>query len=388
MEDQVKQVIDSMDSAKEYSRKDIERLCGVVLNVDHGDAYKVMRKVILELVNVRRGHYMVANCDSAPIEPVVKNVVEMPKKEAPLPQPKKFDPISGMTSLIPNISKDYVSWGNYKLITQLIESQQFIPSFVTGPSGNGKTMMISQACAKLGREMIRVQITPETDEDDLLGGFRLIDGNTVFEKGPVIVAMERGAILLLDEMDRGSNRLMALQGVLEGEPVLLKKTQEVIVPSPGFNIIATANTKGQGSEDGKFIAATVIDEAFLERFTLTIEQPWPIASVEQRILKKHMNKYGAQDNDSFVDRLVIWANSIRKQFDDGQIEEVISTRRLCHIIQTFSIIGDEVEAVSLCLNRFDADTAAAIKSYYTKLVEVNIEANSAVADPVCEENPF
>jgi MoxR-like ATPase len=242
----------------------------------------------------------------------------------------------------------------------------FYPTYVTGMSGNGKTFMIEQACAKAGREYVRVQISPETDEDDLIGGFRLLNGETVFQKGPVIKAMEQGALLLIDEIDRGTNKIMALQGVLEGKPVLIKKTGEVITPQPGFNIISTANTKGKGSDDGRYSAATIIDEAFLERFTITVEQKYPTASIEKKILKKHMEKFECVDEE-FSNLLVGWADTIRKTFEDEGVDEVISTRRLCHIIQTYSIFGKRDKAIALCVNRFDDDTKEAFIDLYSKV---------------------
>jgi MoxR-like ATPase len=242
----------------------------------------------------------------------------------------------------------------------------FYPMYVAGLSGNGKTMMIEQACAAANREYVRVQITPETDEDDLIGGFRLLDGETVFAKGPVIKAMESGSILLIDEIDRGSNKLMALQGVLEGKPVLIKKTGEVVHPAPGFNVIGTANTKGQGDDAGRFISASIIDEAFLERFTITLEQPYPTAAVEKKIIKNHMEKFGANDSE-FVDKLVAWGQAIRKTFLDGGVDEIVSTRRLCHIVQTFSIFNDRMKAIELCVNRFDEDTRSGFLDLYSKI---------------------
>lgn len=261
----------------------------------------------------------------------------------------------------------FVPWGAYHDIVKIIKSDMFYPVYISGLSGNGKTFMVEQAAAKLGREFIRVQINPETDEDDLLGGFRLINGETVFCKGPVLKAMENGAVLLLDEIDRATNKIMCLQGVLEGKPILIKKTGEMIEPKPGFNIIATANTKGQGSDDGRFIAATIIDEAFLERFTITVEQPYPSVNVEKKILIQHMNKYNVEGQSDFADLLVQWSETIRKTYEDGGIEEVISTRRLCHIIQSFSIFEDRMKAIELCVSRFDTDTKEAFLDLYTKV---------------------
>jgi hypothetical protein len=278
----------------------------------------------------------------------------------------------GVTSIannevyIPTNDKTFVEWGHFKDIMSIIKSSMFYPTFVTGLSGNGKTFMIEQACAKANRAYVRVQISPETDEDDLIGGFRLLNGETVFQKGPVIKAMEEGAILLIDEIDRGTNKIMCLQGVLEGKPILIKKTGEVITPKHGFNVIATANTKGKGSEDGRFSAATMLDEAFLERFTITIEQKYPNIAIETKILNKHMDKFGAEDSD-FVNLLVLWADTIRKTYEDEGIDEVISTRRLCHIIQTYSIFNKRDKAIALCVNRFDDDTKEAFLDLYTKV---------------------
>jgi hypothetical protein len=237
---------------------------------------------------------------------------------------------------------------------------------VTKEPVTGFSFMDEQAAAKLGREFIRVQINPETDEDDLLGGFRLINGETVFSKGPVLKAMERGAILLLDEVDRATNKIMCLQGILEGKPVLVKKTGEVVEPNPGFNVIATANTKGKGSEDGRFTAASIIDDAFLERFTVAIDQAFPSQSVEKKIVAKHMEKFGKTDVE-FAEKLVSWADIIRKTFYDDGVDEVISTRRLCHIVQTFSIFDNKMKAIELCIARFDDDTKAAFLDLYTKV---------------------
>src|SRR6056300_1032858 len=266
------------------------------------------------------------------------------------------------------------------------------PTYIAGLSGNGKTFMVEQACAKVKKEFIRVQINPETDEDDLLGGFRLINGETVFAKGPVLKAMENGAILLLDEIDRATNKIMCLQGILEGKPVLVKKTGEIVTPAEGFNVIATANTKGKGSEDGRFTAASIIDEAFLERFTISVDQKFPSLSVEKKIVMKHMNKYVSSDSagdatsEDFADKLVTWADIIRKTFYDDGVDEVISTRRLCHIVQTYSIFSDKSKAIDLCISRFDEDTKAAFLDLYSKVdsgEEVNF--NNGVSDDEIHE---
>jgi len=265
----------------------------------------------------------------------------------------------------------FVPWGAYSDIVKMVKSEMFFPIYISGLSGNGKTFMVEQACSKLNREFIRVQINPETDEDDLIGGFRLIDGETVFSKGPVLKAMENGAILLLDEIDRATNKIMCLQGILEGKPVLVKKTGETISPKAGFNVIATANTKGKGSEDGRFTAASIIDEAFLERFTVAIDQQFPSPSIETKILNNHMTKFGVEDTD-FVEKLITWADIIRKTFYDEGVDEVISTRRLCHIAQTFSIFNNRSKAIDLCIARFDEDTKSAFLDLYSK-VDAGVE---------------
>src|SRR5210317_1143720 len=260
----------------------------------------------------------------------------------------------------------FIAWGAFHDIVKIIKSNMFYPTYISGLSGNGKTFMVEQACAKIGKEFIRVQINPETDEDDLLGGFRLINGETVFAKGPVLKAMENGAILLLDEIDRATNKIMCLQGILEGKPVLVKKTGEVIEPANGFNVIATANTKGKGSDDGRFTAASIIDDAFLERFTISVDQKFPGIGIEKKIIIKHMEKFNYVDDD-FADKLVTWADIIRKTFYDDGVDEVISTRRLCHIVQTFSIFEKRDKAIDLCISRFDTDTKEAFLDLYSKV---------------------
>ena len=291
---------------------------------------------------------------------------------------------------IPSVDQYFVQWGHFSDIKAIIASNSFYPTYVTGLSGNGKTMMIEQACAKAGKHYIRVQITPETDEDDLIGGFRLVNGETVFAEGPVIKAMKQGALLLIDELDRGSNKIMCLQGVLEGKPVLIKKTGEVVTPASGFNVMATANTKGKGSEDGRFIAANIIDEAFLERFTITMEQPYPTSGTEKRIIVKHMEKFNKKDTE-FAELLTIWSETIRKTFEDGGVDDLVSTRRLCHIVQTYSIFGDRNKAIELCVNRFDQDTKEAFIDLYQKVdgtaseQELTVETNQDTLNDIIEE---
>ena len=272
-------------------------------------------------------------------------------------------------SLIPAKAKGYVPFGNFADVRSIISSNKFYPVYITGLSGNGKTMMIEQVCAALGRECIRANITRETDEDDLIGGFRLIDGRTVWQDGPVILAMERGAVLLLDEVDLGDSKLMCLQPVLEGKPIYVKKINRVVQPAVGFNVFATANTKGKGSDDGRFIGTNVMNEAFLERFSITMEQEYPALKVEQKILTNVLASSNIEDKP-FVEKLVQWADVIRKSFYEGAVSEVISTRRLVHICEAYSIFGqDRMKAIQLCLNRFDVDTKTAFMDLYAKLDE-------------------
>ena len=295
--------------------------------------------------------------------------------------------ICNESTYIPSQDPTYVPWGDFSAIVEIIHSKSFYPVYVAGLSGNGKTMMIEQACAKAKREYIRVQISPETDEDDLIGGFRLLNGETVFAKGPVVKAMERGAILLIDEIDRATNKIMCLQGVLEGKPIMIKKSGEVIRPAQGFTIFATANTKGKGSEDGRFVSATIIDEAFLERFVATIEQPYPTIAIERKIVQRHMEKFDAVDTD-FAEKLVTWSEIIRKTFADDGVDELISTRRLCHIAHTFSIFKDRLRAIHMCINRFDGDTKSAFLDLYTKIDPSVVPPQAAVPPaPISPNQP-
>lgn len=269
-------------------------------------------------------------------------------------------------NLIPHKDSTFVSFGNFKEIKKIIQSGLFYPTFITGLSGNGKTFAVEQACAQLSREMIRVNITIETDEDDLIGGFRLVNGETVWHNGPVIEALERGAILLLDEIDLASNKIMCLQSVLEGKGVFLKKIGKFVKPKDGFNIFATANTKGKGSDDGRFIGTNILNEAFLERFPVTFEQSYPSPSIEQKILESVSKDLGITDND-FCKRLVDWSDIIRKTFYDGGIDEIISTRRLVHIIRAYSIFSNKGKAIQVCINRFDDETKQAFLELYDKI---------------------
>jgi len=264
-------------------------------------------------------------------------------------------------NLIPQKDDTFVSFGNFSDVKKIVKSRIFYPTFITGLSGNGKTLTVEQACSQLGRELIRVNITVETDEDDLIGGFRLVGGETVWHNGPVIEALQRGAVLLLDEIDLASNKILCLQSILEGKGVFLKKIGKWIAPAKGFQVFATANTKGKGSDDGRFIGTNVLNEAFLERFPVTFEQEYPSPAIEAKILGKIC------DDDKFTTKLVDWADIIRKTFYDGGIEEIISTRRLVHIVKAYSIFGDKAKAIQVCINRFDDETKQAFLELYDKV---------------------
>ena len=276
--------------------------------------------------------------------------------------------------LVPSAYKNYVPFGDFEDIVSIVKSQQFFPVFVTGHSGNGKTMSIEQACAKAKRKFICISMTPETDEGDLLGNYVLINGNMEWRDGPVTTAARQGAVLCIDEIDYGAQNLASLQRVLEGKPFMLKKKGELITPALGFTVFATANTKGKGSDDGRYMFTNVLNEAFLERFPNTYEQQWPPVNIERKIMKKELESAGRADDD-FAEKLVTWADAIRKTFADGGCDEVISTRRLVHIVSTFGIFGDKMKAIGLCLNRFDEDTKASFLDLYTKVdAGINLDA--------------
>jgi len=288
----------------------------------------------------------------------VENIEKSFNSPAVLPQVEQ--------NLVPEKDATFVKFGNFPDIKKIIASKLFYPTFVTGLSGNGKTFGIEQVCAQLGRELIRVNITIETDEDDLIGGFRLVDGNTVWHNGPVVEALQRGAVLLLDEIDLASNKILCLQPVLEGKGLFLKKIGQYVTPKAGFNVIATANTKGKGSDDGRFIGTNVLNEAFLERFPVTFEQSYPHPKVEERLLTLHAESVGVKDL-SFVKKLVDWADIIRKTFYDGGVEDIISTRRLVHIIRAYSIFNDKAKSLQVCINRFDDETKQSFLELYDKV---------------------
>ena len=285
------------------------------------------------------------------------------------------------TDLIPKSYKNYVPFGNFDDVYSIVQSMRFFPVFVSGHSGNGKTMSIEQACAKAKRKFVCISMTPETDESDLLGNYVLIDGNMEWRDGPVTTAARQGAVLCIDEIDYGAQNLSSLQRVLEGKPFMLKKKGELISPAPGFTVFATANTKGKGSDDGRYMFTNVLNEAFLERFRTTMEQEFPPVRTERKIIEKELTTVGRAD-DEFAEKLVTWADVIRKTFMDGGCDEVISTRRLVHIVETFGIFGDKMKAISLCLNRFDDDTKASFLDLYTK-VDAGASAEQLLA-PVIE----
>ena len=287
--------------------------------------------------------------------------------------------IDDKVKIIPEKMSNYVPFGHFKDVKGILKSKLFFPVFVTGLSGNGKTLMIEQTCAQLKRELFRVNITIETDEDDLMGGHTLQNGNIIFREGPVIKAMRKGAVLLLDEVDLGSNKLMCLQSVLEGKGYLIKKTGEWVTPTPGFTIVATANTKGQGSEDGKFIGTQIMNEAMLERFAITMQQEYPPVTTERNILKKEMALTGPVDED-FCKKLVDWADIIRKTYYEGAIDDVITTRRLVHIVNAFRMFDDKLKSITMCISRFDEETRNAVLDLYTKV--------DAGVNPYEEENPL
>ena len=321
---------------------------------------------------IGRGVYSLP-VDGNDVSPVAKEVKQKSKVETAESVDtvnKAAMIISSLTgNIVPTKDDVFVPWGHFKDIKSIVSSKQFYPIFITGLSGNGKTMNVQQACAQTKRECIRVNITIETDEDDLLGGYRLQDGQTVWQNGPVIEAMERGALLLLDEIDLASNKIMCLQPILEGNGVFLKKINKFVKPANGFNVIATANTKGQGSDDGKFIGTNVLNEAFLERFPITVEQSYPTNKIENKILSNVMSDKGMTKkvDEKFATDLVNWADIIRKTFYEGGVDEIISTRRLVHIVEAFSIFKDKMKSIQMCTNRFDLDTKTSFLDLYTKI---------------------
>ena len=343
------EIVDGLRSnyGKEFTAADVKGFCAM-----NDIAYQTVTKKI-EQFKVGRGKWNLEVTTKA-VETIEKSY-SAPAVEPTLQQ-----------NLVPEQDNTFVKFGSFADVKKIIQSKQFYPTFVTGLSGNGKTFGVEQACAQLNRELIRVNITIETDEDDLIGGFRLIDGNTVWHNGPVVEALERGAVLLLDEVDLASNKILCLQPILEGKGIFLKKIGRFVSPAKGFNVIATANTKGKGSDDGRFIGTNVLNEAFLERFPVTFEQDYPSPSVEKRILGAVASNLGVTDTD-FIARLVDWGDIIRKTFYDGGIDEIISTRRLVHIVRAYSIFNNKGKAIQVCVNRFDDETKQAFLELYDKV---------------------
>ena len=343
------EIIDGLRSTygKEFTAADVRGFCAA-----NDIAYQTVTKKLKQF-NVGRGKWNLEVTVKA-VENIEKSF-SAPSVEPTVPQ-----------DLVPSKDDTFVKFGPFNDVKKVIQSKQFYPTFITGLSGNGKTFGVEQACAQLKRELIRVNITIETDEDDLIGGFRLVDGATVWHNGPVIEALERGAILLLDEIDLASNKILCLQPILEGKGQFLKKIGRFVRPAVGFNVIATANTKGKGSDDGRFIGTNVLNEAFLERFPVTFEQDYPAPSVEKRILGGVASTLGVTDTN-FIARLVDWGDIIRKTFYDGGIDEIISTRRLVHILRAYSIFGEKMKSIHVCVNRFDDETKEAFLQLYDKV---------------------
>ena len=313
------------------------------------------------------------------------NIVAMPVVDKSANTIKDITTSIENSDNVPVVDKNYVAFGNFSDIENIIKSNKFFPTFISGHSGNGKTMSIEQACAKNKRQFICISMTPETDESDLLGNYVLIDGNMEWRDGPVTTAARLGAVLCIDEIDYGAQNLSSLQRVFEGKPFLLKKKGEMITPKQGFTVFATANTKGKGSDDGRYMFTNVLNEAFLERFVTTMEQDWAPAKTEIKIVNKLLNSLGIKD-DTFASNLVVWANAIRQTFNDGGCDEVISTRRLVHIVNTYDIFRDKVKAITFCLNRFDDDTKASFIDLYSK-VDAGVDLDKQ-EEEVVEEGPF
>ena len=373
--------IDFVKHAKKLFPNKVElTLADLVLaNKEFGHKYEPQWLTKDKTLKVDRGLFKLPNIDDDVSEDTKETKVSKTETVKDNKVNEAAYIVSSLTGdIVPKKDSVFVSFGNYPDVKSIVKSRMFYPVFITGLSGNGKTMGVTQACAENRRELIRVNITIETDEDDLLGGYRLREGQTVWQNGPVIEAMERGAILLLDEIDLASNKIMCLQPILEGSGIFVKKINKFVKPAEGFNVIATANTKGQGSEDGKFIGTNVLNEAFLERFPITFEQKYPSVKIEEKILIKTLEKNGKKDQ-SFCKKLVTWADVIRKTFFDGGVDEIISTRRLVHIVQAFTIFKDKLKAIEVCTNRFDEDTKNSFVELYQKV------DGGATADSIAED---
>lgn len=324
--------------------------------------------------------------------PVAPQPVAVPARAVPNNMPvaaatESVNVLDDNVKIIPEKMSNYVPFGHFKDVKNIIKSKIFFPVFITGLSGNGKTLMVEQICAQLKRELYRVNITIETDEDDLMGGHTLVNGNIVFREGPVVKAMRKGSVLLLDEVDLGSNKLMCLQSVLEGKGYLIKKTGEWVTPKAGFTILATANTKGQGSEDGKFIGTQIMNEAMLERFAITMQQEYPPVKTEKKILEKEMGLTGEVDTE-FTDKLVDWADIIRKTYYEGGIDDVVTTRRLVHIVNAFRMFKDRLKSIEMCISRFDEETRNSILDLYSKIdagIDLNEDSSESSEESIIEE---
>jgi len=365
---------------KTYGKDELTKNELKAANKEFGYAYAPQWLTKNKHYKIGRGLFKLPNIDDKVVDK--KEVVSKPKvvEEKDNKVSEAAYIVSSLTGdIVPKKESTFVSFGNQPDLKSIIKSGMFYPVFITGLSGNGKTLGVTQACAENRRELIRVNVTIETDEDDLLGGYRLREGQTVWQNGPVIEAMERGAMLLLDEIDLASNKIMCLQPILEGSGIFVKKINKYIKPLKGFNVIATANTKGQGSEDGKFIGTNVLNEAFLERFPITFEQKYPSVKIEEKILIKNLEKSGKKNKD-FCQKLVTWADVIRKTYFDGGVDEIISTRRLVHIIQAYTIFNDKQKAIEVCTNRFDDDTKNSFVELYGK-----VDAG-ATAEQIAEES--
>jgi MoxR-like ATPase len=334
---------------------------------------------------LRRGVYRVPGASAVTQPAVAAETINMQAQVIEMPKNRITSVLTDLETenIVPQAYKNYVPFGHFDDLVAIISSNQFYPIFITGHSGNGKTMSVEQACAKLKRKFICVSMTPETDESDLFGNYILINGQMEWRDGPVTVAARQGAVLCIDEIDYGAQNLSSLQRVLEGKPFLLKKKNELITPAAGFTVVATANTKGKGSDDGRYMFTNILNEAFLERFLNTYEQEWPTARIEQKIIKKELASLGRPD-DEFAEKLVTWAEVIRKTFEQGGCDEVISTRRLVHIAKTYSVFGDKMKSIALCLNRFDDDTKISFTDLYTK---VDAGANTEILMAKTEEAP-
>lgn len=342
---------------------------------------------------VARGQYMVPSLDASEtvtecaLDVLDNNVLDdeefsTTSLENPVNVFKKMQHITDSDAYIPVKFPGYVPFGFFKKMEQIIKSNRFFPVFISGDSGNGKTLMVEQVCAKLHRELVYVSVSIETDQTDLLGGPTLVNGNVVDREGPVINAMRRGAILLLDEVDRGSNKLLCLQGIADGKPYYNKHTGEVVYAKEGFNIVATANTKGRGSDNGKYLSQ-ILDDAFLERFPITVEQEYPSEKIEAKIVKNALNRFGVSDDD-FAEKLVMWAKNIRKTRDDGSFDEIISTRRLDHIAEAYAIFGDRMEAIEYCVARFDSHIQKPFIDLYKMVDETVNKKKESVTTPTSD----